>query len=41
MPPVRSACSVAEIAKVANYATGHFGAKASRISARDVAEPRK
>jgi mono/diheme cytochrome c family protein len=41
MPAFGQAYSNAEIAAVANYVTGRFGAKASRLTERDVASLRK
>jgi mono/diheme cytochrome c family protein len=41
MPAFGSSHSDAEIAAVANYVTARFGAKASRLTAQDVAELRK
>jgi mono/diheme cytochrome c family protein len=41
MPAFGGAYSDVEIAALANYVTGRFGAKASQVTARDVAELRK
>ena len=41
MPAFGGAYSDAEIAALANYVTARFGAKASRVTAHDVAELRK
>jgi mono/diheme cytochrome c family protein len=41
MPAFGSAYSDDEIAAVANYVTARFGAKASRLTAKDVAELRE
>jgi mono/diheme cytochrome c family protein len=41
MPAFGSSHSDAEIAAVANYVTARFGAKASQLTAQDVAELRK
>jgi mono/diheme cytochrome c family protein len=41
MPAFGGAYSDAEIAALANYVTARFGAKASQVTAHDVAELRK
>jgi mono/diheme cytochrome c family protein len=41
MPAFGNAYSDSEIAAVANYVTARFGAKGSKLTARDVAELRK
>jgi mono/diheme cytochrome c family protein len=41
MPAFGGAYSDAEIAALANYVTARFGAKASQVTAQDVAELRK
>jgi mono/diheme cytochrome c family protein len=41
MPAFGRAYSDAEIAAVANYVTGRFGAEGSRITAKDVARLRR
>ena len=41
MPAFGNAYSDVEIAAVANYVTARFGAKASELTAKDVAELRK